>query len=152
MEKPRACKTISDLKVGDRIQREYTVSDADVLAFAQISGDFNPVHFDDDYAATTIFGRRIAHGMISVAKFSGIFGMDMPGLGTLWLSQEVRFNKPVFIGEPYLAVAEVSQLDRKRATIDTWVEDKSGVKVLEGTGVVIPISEYSRARALIIKT
>ncbi len=148
MEKPRACKTISDLKIGDRVEREYRVTDADIVAFAQLSGDFNPVHFDDEYAATTVFKRRIAHGLISVAKFSGIFGMDMPGLGTLWLSQDVKFNKPVFLDEPYLAIAEVRELDRKRATIDTWVEDKDGLRVLEGRGIVMPISEQSRARGV----
>lgn len=146
MEKPHACKTISEMAVGDRIEREYRITDEDVAAFGMISGDFNPVHFDDEYAATTIFGRRIAHGMISLAKFSGIFGMDMPGLGTLWLSQTVSFSKPVFIGQPYKAIAEVVALDRRRATIATWVEDASGACVLEGEGVVIPITEQAKAK------
>lgn len=146
MEKPRACKTISEMAVGDRVERDYRVTDEDVTAFGKISGDFNPVHFDDEYAATTIFGRRIAHGVISLAKFSGIFGMDMPGLGTLWLSQTVSFIKPVFIGEPYKAIAEVVALDRRRATIATWVEDASGSRVLEGQGIVIPITPQAKAR------
>jgi len=144
MENPRACKTIDELRLGDRLERPYYVTEEDILAFGKISGDFNPLHFDDAYASSTIFGRRIAHGMISLAKFSGIFGMDLPGLGTLWLSQSVQFLKPVFIGETYKAIAEVTALDRRRATIATWVEDVSGVRVLTGEAVVIPITSQAK--------
>lgn len=147
MESPRACKTIDELFVGERYERDYLITDQDVAAFGALSGDFNPVHFDDAYAKTTIFGSRIAHGMISVAKFSGIFGMDMPGLGTIWISQSVSFIKPVYIGQPYKAVAEVTKLDRRRATVSTWVEDMAGVKVLEGEAVVMPISAQAKAKA-----
>lgn len=135
---PRACKTIDELQVGEEFRRTYSISDADVRHFAELSGDFNPLHFDDDYAAKSIFGRRIAHGMLSLAKFSGIFGMDLPGLGTLWESQEVYFLKPVFLDESYTAVAKVVSKDRRRATIETWVEDGAGNRVLGGTAVVIP--------------
>lgn len=146
MEKPRACKTISEIAVGDRFEREYRITDDDVLAFAKLSGDFNPVHFDDEYAATTLFKRRIAHGMISLAKFSGIFGMDLPGLGTLWLSQTVSFLKPVYIGESYTAVATVASVDRRSVAIDTDVVDQNGERVIQGSGVVIPISDQARRR------
>jgi len=146
MEQARACKTINQLALGDRVERAYRITDDDLLAFGKLSGDFNPVHFDDDYAAKSIFGRRIAHGMISVAKFSGIFGMDMPGLGTLWLSQSVRFLKPVFVNEPYMAIAEIIDFDDRRASVATWVEDSAGVRVLEGEAVVIPITEKAKSR------
>lgn len=148
MEKPRACRTLADLQIGDKVVRDYIITKEDVATFGLISGDFNPVHFDAEYAATTIFGRPIAHGLISLAKFSGIFGMDMPGLGTLWLSQQVSFKKPVYIGEPYKAIAEVTALDRRRATIDTWVEDTAGLRVLEGEAVVIPITEQAKSKLL----
>ena len=146
MEQARACKTINELARGDRVERVYKITDDDLLAFGKLSGDFNPIHFDDQYASRSIFGRRIAHGMISVAKFSGIFGMDMPGLGTLWLSQSVRFLKPVFVNEPYTAIAEVTDLDDRRASVATWVEDSLRVRVLEGEAVVIPITEKARTR------
>ena len=81
---PRGCKTLNEIKVGDEFRQPYQVTDTDVQKFAEISGDFNPAHFNDDYAAKTVFKGRIAHGMISVAKFSGIFGMDLPGLGAIW--------------------------------------------------------------------
>jgi 3-hydroxybutyryl-CoA dehydratase len=146
MEKPRSCKTVADLKVGDRVEKQYVISDEDVEAFARVSGDYNPLHFDDEYAASTIFGKRIAHGLISLAKFSGIFGMDMPGLGTLWLSQKVEFRKPVFIGHTYAAIAEVTNIDRRRATIATWVEDAAGIRVLEGEAIVLPITAQAKAK------
>ena len=143
-EKPRACKTIDDLSVGDRIERPYIITDEDLRKFAELSDDWNPLHFDEEYAASTMFKRRIAHGLISLAKFSGIFGMDMPGLGTLWETQDVRFIAPVHVGESYKAVAEVTNKDRRRATVATWVEDEFGKRVLEGTAVVIPISAAVR--------
>lgn len=146
MEKPRATKTIDDMSVGDRIERSYVISDDDISTFARISGDYNPVHFDDAYASRTIFKRRIAHGMISLAKFSGIFGMDMPGLGTLWLNQTVTFSRPVFIGDEYKAIAEILSIDRRQVTVATWVEDHAGERVLTGEGVVIPISSQAKAR------
>ena len=80
---PRACKTAGEIHVGDRIEIDYQITDADVEKFAEISGDWNPIHFDEEYAKNTIFKKRIAHGMVSLAKFSGIFGMDLPGLARL---------------------------------------------------------------------
>ena len=143
---PRACKTVSEMNVGDRFTVRYEVTDDDLTRFAEISGDWNPAHFDDEYAARSMFGERIAHGMISLAKFSGIFGMDMPGLGTLWETQEVRFVGPVYLNRPYTAVAEVTEIEKRRATIATWVEDSDGKRVLEGKACVIPISEAVRRK------
>ena len=145
-QKPRACKTIVELEVGDRVEVDYSVGDEDLRMFGEISGDWNPVHFDDEFASRSMFGERIAHGMISVAKFSGIFGMDMPGLGTLWETQDVRFLAPVFLNRHYKAVAEIVEKDRRRAIVSTWVEDAEGKRVLEGKASVIPITEGARKR------
>lgn len=145
-DKPRACKTADEIEVGDRIEVPYQVTDEDVRKFAELSGDWNPVHFDEEYAAGTIFKKRIAHGMISLAKFSGIFGMDLPGLGTLWETQEVRFAGPVFLNQWYKAVAEVCAVDRRRIAVDTWVEDGEGKRVLEGRALVIPVSAAARKK------
>lgn len=142
----RACKIAEEIQIGERVVVPYVVTDDDVRKFAEVSGDWNPLHFDDDYASRTIFKRRIAHGLLSLAKFSGIFGMDLPGLGTLWEAQEVRFVGPVFINEPYRAIAEVCAVERRRVTFLTWVEDAAGKQVLEGKGRVIPISAAVRAK------
>ena len=103
---PRACKHIDELNVGDEIRREYIITDDDVQKFAELSGDFNPAHFNEEYAKGTVFKERIAHGMISVAKFSGIFGMDMPGLGAIWGGQKIKFLAPVKLNTPYTAVVK----------------------------------------------
>lgn len=145
-ENPRACKTADEIQIGERIVVDYVVTDDDVRKFAELSGDWNPVHFDEEYARGTLFKKRIAHGVLSLAKFSGIFGMDLPGLGTLWENQEIRFAGPVFLNETYRAIAEVSAVDRRRVTISTWVEDEAGKKVLEGKGTVIPISAAVRTK------
>jgi 3-hydroxybutyryl-CoA dehydratase len=136
---PRACKTLDELQVGDTFRVEYSVSDSDVQKFAEISGDFNPAHFDADYAAGTVFKRRIAHGMVSLAKFSGIFGMDMPGLGAIWGGQNVKFLAPVFLNEPYVAVATIEEKGEKNVVFACWVEDKEGKRMLEGEGTLYPI-------------
>lgn len=145
-EKPRACKTIDEMQVGDRVEVIYTITEDDLRKFAEISGDWNPLHFDNEYAVKTMFKRRVAHGMISLAKFSGIFGMDLPGLGTLWEAQEVRFVAPVLLDKPYTAIAKVIEKQRKRIILEIWVECDGGERVLEGTATVIPISDVTRRR------
>ncbi len=141
---PRACKTLNDLKVGDEFHQPYVVTDADVQKFAEISGDFNPAHFNEDYAKNTVFKGRIAHGMISVAKFSGIFGMDLPGLGAIWGAQSVKFLAPVKLNAPYKAVARVKEIAEKYAVFECWAEDAEGKHVLEGEGTLYPIPQKVR--------
>jgi 3-hydroxybutyryl-CoA dehydratase len=139
--KPRTCKSINEINVGDTFKQPYSVTDADVQKFAEISGDFNPAHFNDDYASKTIFKNRIAHGMISVAKFSGIFGMDLPGLGAIWGAQTAKFLAPVQLNQPYTAIARAKEVAEKFVVFETWVEDKDGKRVLEGEGTLYPIPQ-----------
>lgn len=139
--KPRATKTVNDIKVGDEFRQPYSISDADVQKFAEISGDFNPAHFNEEYAQGTIFKTRIAHGMISVAKFSGIFGMDLPGLGAIWGAQSVKFLAPVLLNKPYTAVARAKAVEGKTVIFECWAEDAEGKKVLEGEGTLYPIPQ-----------
>jgi 3-hydroxybutyryl-CoA dehydratase len=148
LPKPRACMTIDDLKVGMTFTKDYTVSYDMVKKFAEISGDWNPVHHDTAYAQTTIFKQQIAHGMISVAQFSGIFGMDMPGLGAIWLMQNVSFQAPVFLDKPYKAVAKVSKVDpaTNTVTFETTCVDGDGKAVLSGTGELKPIPAKVKAK------
>ena len=145
---PRACKTAFDVKVGERIEVSYVISEEDILKFAELSGDYNPVHFDNNFASHTLFGRKIAHGIISLAKFSGIFGMDLPGMGALWESQEVRFLGPVFIGMQYTAIAEATEVRRNRIMFDTWVAGEDGLKVIDGKACVVAASNIQRNRLI----
>lgn len=138
---PRACKSLNELEVGETFRLDYRVSDADVQKFAEISGDFNPAHFDEEYAKGTVFKNRIAHGMVSLAKFSGIFGMDMPGLGAIWGGQNVKFLAPVQLNETYTAVATIKEKGDRNVIFSCWVEDKDGKHMLEGEGVLYPIPQ-----------
>ncbi len=138
-EKPRKCLSIDDIQVGQKFEKEYAVSYETVKKFAEISGDWNPVHHDPEYAETTIFKKQIAHGMISVAQFSGIFGMDLPGLGAVWTRQDTTFLKPVYLDQPYKAVVEVKEIQGRRVVFTVWTENADGEKVLEGEGELMPI-------------
>jgi 3-hydroxybutyryl-CoA dehydratase len=144
--RPRACWVLAELKVGQRFCRSYTISEEEAYAFARISGDYNPIHFDEDYARKTPFGARITHGMLSVAKFSGIFGMDLPGLGVVWSSQNVRFLAPVYLDHLYHAFVEVREIYDKAALFATWVESCKGDRVIEGEGVLHPMPQKVRDR------
>lgn len=139
--KPHACRTLGEIKVGDEFRQPYTITDADIQKFAEISGDFNPAHFNQEYAEKTVFRGRIAHGMISVAKFSGIFGMHLPGLGAIWGAQTARFLAPVHIGKPYTAIARAKEVAEKFVIFETWVEDAEGKRMLEGEGTLYPIPQ-----------
>lgn len=127
------------LKIGDKASRTKTVTEADILAFAQASGDTNPVHLDDDYAATTRFGRRIAHGMLTASVISAILGNDLPGPGTVYMSQSLAFKAPVFIGDVVTATVEVIAYREQRriATFHTTCANQDGTLVLDGEAVVL---------------
>lgn len=127
------------LEIGMRASRTKTITDADVQAFAQASGDTNPIHLDDEYAAATQFGRRIAHGMLTASVISAILGNDLPGQGTIYLGQDLKFKAPVFIGDTITATVEVIKYreDRRIATFRTTCTSQDGTLVLEGEAVVI---------------
>lgn len=127
------------LRIGDKASRTRTISDADVRLFAQASGDTNPIHLDEAYAARTPFKRRIAHGMLTASLISAILGSDLPGIGTIYLGQELKFKAPVFIGDTVTATVEVIQYrtDKRIATLRTAVVNQHGVLVIEGEAVVI---------------
>lgn len=128
-----------ELKVGDTASMSKQISDEDVRVFADISGDRNPVHLDDEFAATTIFQKRIVHGALSGALISAVLGMLMPGPGTIYLSQTMNFKAPVFIDETITAWLEVTayRADKRIATIKTQVFNQEDKLVLEGEAVVI---------------
>lgn len=127
------------LKVGDSASRTKTITDADVQDFARASGDTNPVHLDEEYAATTRFGKRIAHGMLTGSLISAVLGNDLPGNGSIYLGQEFKFKAPVFIGDTITATVEVTAYreEKRIATLKTTCTNQDGAVVLEGEAVVI---------------
>lgn len=127
-----------ELSVGQTAEMSRVVGAADIEAFAEVSGDNNPLHLDEAYAKTTTFGARIAHGMLSAAYISAIIATRLPGSGAIYLSQSLRFRRPVKIGDLVVARATVKKLDEARAhvTLDTTCE-VNGKTVIDGEALVI---------------
>ncbi|HUJ38725.1 MAG TPA: MaoC family dehydratase [Hyphomicrobium sp.] len=127
-----------DLSVGQEASLSKTVTEADIAAFAEISGDKNPVHLDAQYAAGTIFKERIAHGMLSAAYISAVFGMKLPGPGAIYISQTLSFKAPVKIGETVITTVKVVELipEKKRARFEC-VCSVNGKPVVQGEAVLM---------------
>lgn len=127
------------LNPGDKASRTTTITDEMIRAFADLTGDTNPVHLDDEYAAGTRFGRRIAHGMIAAGLISAALANDLPGPGTVYLSQTLQFKVPVYPGDILTTTVEVKSMrpDKPIATLGTVCTNQEGTVVLEGEAVVL---------------
>lgn len=127
------------LQPGEKASRTTTITDDMIRAFAVLTGDSNPVHLDDAYAATTRFGRRIAHGMIAAGLISAALANDLPGPGTVYLSQSLQFKAPVYPGDTITTTVEVKSVrpDKPIATLVTVCKNQEDVVVLEGEAVVL---------------
>lgn len=132
---------MNDYKVGQAAELETVISDESVREYARISGDNNPIHLDDSYAATSNFGQRIAHGMLVAGSISNLIGTKFPGYGTIYVSQSLKFRAPVYVEDRIRTIVEVVKVDkeRKRLTLKTEVvKVKDGTNVILGEAVVIP--------------
>jgi 3-hydroxybutyryl-CoA dehydratase len=129
---------LDDLSVGQSAQMVRTVTEADIVLFAQVSGDNNPVHLDEAFAAQTPFKTRIAHGMLSAAYISAVIGTQLPGPGTIYMQQALRFKRPVKIGDEVTTIATVTEIDpvKGRVSIET-VCLVGGKPVIEGEALVM---------------
>lgn len=122
-----------DLDLGMSASVSRTISEADILMFAGVSGDTNPVHLDQEFAASTMFGGRIAHGMLSAGLISAVFGTRLPGPGSIYLSQTLKFKAPVKIGDTVVARVTVKELKtEKRRAVFSTVCTVGGNVVLDG--------------------
>ena len=129
-----------DLDIGMFHETVHTITEDDIQTFAKVSGDFNPLHMDEEFAKTTIFGQRIAHGALTASYISGILGNNLPGPGAIFTHLSMRFRRPVFIGSQVTVRAEVTEKQDKgnRVTLKVTcsVDDKP---VITGeAGVVAP--------------
>jgi 3-hydroxybutyryl-CoA dehydratase len=129
---------LEDLSLGLSAERSHVVSEADIAAFAEVSGDFNPVHMDEAFAQTTQFKGRIAHGMLSAAYISALLAGELPGPGAIYMSQSLRFRRPVRIGDEVTTKITVTAIDSEKArvTLET-VCTVAGKAVLEGEALVM---------------
>jgi 3-hydroxybutyryl-CoA dehydratase len=131
-------KVIEQLKVGDAAEFSKTISESDIYLYAGITGDFNPAHVNEVYAEGTYFKTRIAHGMLSAGLISAVLANQLPGPGTIYLKQELKFLAPVKIGDTITARVEILELisDKNRVRLKTVCSNQDGVHVLEGEALV----------------
>lgn len=131
--------TIEELAVGQAAEWSKTLSESDVYTYAGVTGDLNPAHVNEDYARTTHFKTRIAHGLLAAGLVSALLGTRLPGPGTIYLRQDLRFLGPVRIGDTVTARLEVTALEpaRNRVTLRTTASLGDGTQVLEGEAEVL---------------
>lgn len=133
-------KSIEELKVGDRAEFTKTIAESDIYLYAGITGDLNPAHINETYAAKTFFKTRIAHGMLLGGFISSILGNHLPGPGTIYIRQELNFLAPVRIGDTITAKAEVAEIidEKNRVRLKTTCVNQDGTLVLDGEAIVSP--------------
>ncbi len=133
-------KTIANLHVGDSAYFQKTMTDADVIIFAGVSGDQNPVHINEAYACDTIFGKRIVHGGLVSALFSTVLGTQLPGCGSIYMRQDSKFIKPVFIGDTIKAVCTIKEIieEKNRVILETIAYNQNGDVVVTGEATIMP--------------
>jgi 3-hydroxybutyryl-CoA dehydratase len=133
-------KTINELKIGDSASFSKTVTETDVYNFAGVCGDFNPAHINETYAAETPFKTRIAHGMLSASFISTVLGTQLPGKGTIYLGQELKFTKPVLFGDTVTVTCTVTEIiaEKNRVLLETIATNQNGDVVIKGVATVMP--------------
>jgi 3-hydroxybutyryl-CoA dehydratase len=128
---------IGDLRVGMNESYSHVISDNDIRSFANISGDTNPIHLDDVYAQGTVFKKRIAHGLMSASFFSALFGTKLPGQGCVYVSQNLNFKRPVYIGDSVTAKIEITDINiKKRRIFFSTTCRVDGKVVIDGTAEI----------------
>lgn len=128
-----------EFKQGDSASITRVIGDAEVKAYAEITGDTNPVHLHEEYAQNSRFGRRIAHGMLSAGLISAVLANELPGPGAIYLGQTLRFTAPVFLGDAVTATVSVVSYDpeTRRMTLSTVCTNQNGEEVIRGEARVL---------------
>ncbi|MGJ7921189.1 MaoC family dehydratase [Neobacillus sp. LXY-4] len=131
-----------DINVGDQASFSKTISESDIYHFAGITGDFNPLHVNSEYAKNTIFKERVAHGILTAGFISTVLGMKLPGVNSIYLSQNLKFLAPVKIGDTVCAeVTVLEKIDRKQIIrLQTVVKNQHGVIVVDGEATVMKLT------------
>ena len=132
--------TMQELAIGDSASHAKTITETVVYLFAGITGDLNPAHVNEQASSLTPFGGRIAHGILSAGLISAVLAMKLPGPGTIYLGQELKFTKPVRFGDTITATCTISELipEKNIAKLDTICTNQNGQVVIQGTATVMP--------------
>ena len=127
------------LHVGDSTSLTKTFFEDDVITFAEISGDQNPVHVDAQFAATTRFKKQLVHGMLTAGLISAVLGMQIPGPGSIYLKQQLNFRAPVFFGDTITATVTVTKIreDKPMITLETICANQDGTVVIDGEAILL---------------
>mgnify|MGYP001027201912 CR=1 FL=1 len=133
-------KTIKEINLGDKASFQKTISESDVYLYAGITGDINPAHINEEVSKDTMFKGRVAHGMLTAGLVSAVLGVHLPGPGTIYLSQELKFTAPVKFGDTIKAEVEViEKIDEKnRIKLSTICTNQNQDIVLKGVATVMP--------------
>lgn len=133
-------KSYEELEIGEEASFSKTIGECDIHQFAGITGDFNPVHLNEEYARKTRFERRVAHGMLSMSLAGAVLGMMLPGVGTVLVELSTQFKRPVFIGDTITATARLAEKleEKKRVRVQVEWYNQREEQVMEGSFVVIP--------------
>ena len=128
----------ADIAIGDEASFAKTITEADIVTYAGLTGDFNPVHIDAEYAKASMFKERIAHGMLVSGLISAVLGTQLPGANAIYLGQDLKFKAPVKIGDTATATVTVIEKrdDKRIITLKTTVTNQDGVVVIDGTAVI----------------
>ena len=106
--------SLKKIEIGMSVSYSQVIKDSDIRAFAEISGDRNPVHIDEKFANNSRYKKRIAHGLLTASYFSALFGTKIPGEGCVYVSQSLKFRRPVYLGDTVTAIVEVTNVDLKK--------------------------------------
>ena len=130
---------INGINIGDSAFVVKTIKNKDVLNFAKLVGDFNPIHVEEEAGKNSIFGRRVVHGALVSSLFSGVLGTELPGLGCVYLKQETKYTAPTFINDTVTATVTVTEIDREkgRVTLKTDAVNQHGVLLCTGFALIL---------------
>ncbi len=133
-------KKINELRIGDKASFGKTITETDICLFSGISGDFNPIHINDEIGKESRFKNRIAHGLLTASLISTVIGTKLPGIGTLYYEQNLKFTAPVFIGDTIRAEVEVIEIFQEKniVKLKTTCRKSNGDIVIEGDATVLP--------------
>lgn len=132
-------RLFEEIEIGESFSITKTITETDVVTFAGIVGDFNPIHVDKEFAEKSMFGQRLAHGMLSASFISAAIGTGLPGINSIYMSQDSRFLKPVFIGDTITAKVEVTEKidEKRRLVLHTTVTNQRGEMVIDGEAKIM---------------
>ncbi len=124
-------------KIGDKVEETFSYNQEQINQFIALTGDANPIHFDNEFASQTVFKKPIIHGFLSGSIFSKILGMVMPGYGTIYLTQNMNFKRAMYVDQPYTCIVTITGIKGSIFELETVIKDEAGDITIDGSAVVM---------------